>query len=159
MIQTINKSLLEADTKYIAHQCNCITSHSAGIAKAIFDKYPYSNTYIKRKNLKQSDQGTIDVLGNGIDKRHIINMYIQRKPGKPDGYSALDQSKDRLIWLKICLNEISRIENIESIGFPEGVVCRLAGNIWQNVLPILEEFAEKIYKEQNAQTYLYKYKM
>ena len=42
MIPIINQSILEANTKYIAHQCNCITSHSAGIAKRIFDKYPYA---------------------------------------------------------------------------------------------------------------------
>lgn len=173
MIQTINKSLLEADTKYIAHQCNCVTSHSAGIAKAIFDKYPWANTYKNRrikndscrkgmynynnKVVGQSDQGTIDILGNGKDLRYVINMYIQRKPGKPDGYSTLDQNKDRLAWLKTCLNKVSKIENIESVAFPEGMGCRLAGGDWQSVLPILEEFAEKINKEQGALTYLYKY--
>lgn len=173
MIQTINKSLLEADTKYIAHQCNCVTSRSLGIAKAIFDKYSWANTYKNRKLLdnscrkglsnysnkikNESKQGTIDILGNGQDKRFVINMYIQRKPGKPDGYSKLDQRKDRLVWLGVCLDQVSKIKNIESIAFPEGMGCRLAGGFWSEVLPILEEFADKIYKEQGAITYLYKY--
>ncbi len=83
MIPIINQSLLEANTKYIAHQCNCITSHSAGIAKAIFDKYPYANTYKDRMYTGYNFPGRIDVLGNGEDSRFIINMYVQFWPGKP----------------------------------------------------------------------------
>lgn len=125
MIQIINKSLLEADTKYIAHQCNCVTSHSAGIAKAIFDKYPWANTYKNRKNIRvstlhdkivgQSDLGSIDILGNGINERFVINLYCQKNPGGPNG--NWDQRKDRLVWLGVCLNRVSEIKNIESIPF------------------------------------------
>lgn len=125
MIQPINKSLLEADTKYIAHQCNCRTTHSAGIAKAIFDKFPWANTYKNRKNIRistvhdkivgQSDLGSIDVLGNGIDERFIINLYCQLRPGGPNGDH--DQRRDRLRWLNVCLNRASKIKNIESIAF------------------------------------------
>lgn len=173
MIQVINKSLLEADCKYIGHQCNCTTTHAAGIAKVIFDKYPHSDTYRKRKNiyesvlhnktLGQSDQGTIDILGNGKNERFVINMYVQRYPGKPKPVndtslqSIMDKKHDRLIWLKICLNQISKIENIESVVFPEGIGCKLAGGDWECVLPIIESFAEKIEKEQGALTYLYRY--
>lgn len=31
-LKTINKSLIEADTKYILHQCNCVIRYSVGIA-------------------------------------------------------------------------------------------------------------------------------
>lgn len=165
MIQTINKSLLEADTKYIAHQCNCTTTHSAGIAKAIFDRYPWANTYKNRK--LASVQGTIDIIENR--KPYVINMYIQYYPGKaklsnlgnlfdsPFEFIIEDSAKNRINYLRKCLNKISEIENIESIGFPEGMGCRLAKGNWNDIRPILEEFAEKIYKEQNAQTFLYKY--
>lgn len=165
MIQTINKSLLEADTKYIAHQCNCVTSHSAGIAKTIFDKYSWANTYKNRKNIRvstlhdkivgQPNLGSIDVLGNGVNERFVINLYCQLRPGCPNGDH--DQRRDRLRWLKVCLNEVSKIENIESVAFPSGMGCGLAKGNWNDVLPILEEFAEKINKEQDALTYLYKY--
>jgi len=45
MIEIISGSILDAKEKYIAHCCNCVTQKSAGVALAIFDKYPYSNTY------------------------------------------------------------------------------------------------------------------
>ena len=35
--------------------------------------------------------------------------------------------------------------------------CRLAKGNWSDILPLLEEFADKIYKNQGALTYLYKY--
>ncbi len=73
-LKTINKSLIEADTKYILHQCNCVTINAAGIAKLIFEAFPWANTYSKRpgnislfKHENYSKQGTIDVLGNGLD--------------------------------------------------------------------------------------------
>lgn len=165
MIQTINKSLLEADTKYIAHQCNCITTHSAGIAKMIFDKFPWSNTYKNRK--LASVQGTVDIIEN--KKPYIINMYVQYYPGKARinnlgklfdnsfDFIIKDSAEDRLRYLKECLDKVSQINNIESIGFPEGMGCRLAKGNWNHNLAVLEQFAEKIYREQKAQTYLYRY--
>ena len=71
MIEIITGDLLEAKEKYIAHQCNCLTQNSAGTAKAIFDKFPYANTYerrIKDENGETTNidkPGTIIVLGDG----------------------------------------------------------------------------------------------
>ena len=173
-IQIINQSLLEANTKYIAHQCNCITQHSAGIAKAIFDKFPYANTYQYRP--WPSILGNIDVCGteynritlynypsgniysSGVDKneyRYVINMYVQYYPGGP---KLFDNYELRLKNLQKCLDKVANIENLESIGFPEGMGCRLAKGFWPDYLNILEKFADKIYVEQKAKTYLYNYR-
>jgi len=153
MIPIINQSLLEANTKYIAHQCNCITSHSAGIAKAIFDKYPYANTYKDRRGTIDN-QGTVHVLGNGDEQRYIINMYVQYHPGKPN--KAFDSYENRLNCLKKCLNLISKIPNLESIGFPFGMGCRLAGGNQLDYTEILEKFAEHVAKK-NVKVLWYKY--
>ena len=152
MIPIINQSLLEANTKYIAHQCNCITSHSAGIAKAIFDKYPYANTYKDRRGTIDN-QGTVHVLGNGDEQRYIINMYVQYYPGKPTHF---DNYYNRLMYLKKCLNRISQISNLESIGFPFGMGCRLAGGNQSDYTEILEKFAEHVAKK-NVKVLWYKY--
>ena len=80
-LKTINKSLIEADTKYILHQCNCVTRYSAGIAQDIFDAFPWANTYSKR--VEPSIKGTINIRGKGKDCRFVINTKIQDQPGKP----------------------------------------------------------------------------
>lgn len=152
MIPIINQSLLEANTKYIAHQCNCITSHSAGIAKAIFDKYPWANEYKRRAF--PSKLGTINVFGNNnIEQRYIINMYVQYYPGKP---KAIDSYENRLNCLKKCLNLISKIPDLESIGFPFGMGCRLAGGNINDYTEILETFANHVVKK-NVKVLWYKY--
>jgi O-acetyl-ADP-ribose deacetylase (regulator of RNase III) len=151
-LKTINKSLIEADTKYILHQCNCVTKNSAGIAKSIFDAFPWANTYTNRAI--SSSKGSIDILGNGSDKRFVINAYVQYYPGKPVGY---DNYESRLGALKLCFDEIKEIPEIESIGFPVGMGCGLAGGLWNDYLSLIEEFADQIKSEQNAEVILYNY--
>lgn len=154
MIPIINQSLLEANTKYIAHQCNCITSHSAGIAKAIFDKFPYANTYKDRINGLVDKQGTVHITGNEFEnKRLIINMYVQYYPGKP---KAVDSYENRLNCLKKCLNLISQISDLESIGFPYNMGCGLAGGNFSEYFKILEIFAEHVAKK-TVKVLWYKY--
>jgi O-acetyl-ADP-ribose deacetylase (regulator of RNase III) len=152
-LKTINKSLIEADTKYILHQCNCVTKDSAGIAKAIFTAFPWANTYSKR--IKHSKQGTIDILGNGLDQRYVINGYIQYYPGKS---FSRDDYENRLNSLFECLTKIKTIPDLTSIGIPVGMGCVMAGGDWNcDYLPILEDFAKQIKSEQNAEVILYNY--
>jgi hypothetical protein len=55
-------NLLDSDAQYIAHQCNCITTHAAGLSKVLFEKYPWANTYItKHRSGVHSTLGTIDI--------------------------------------------------------------------------------------------------
>src|SRR5271165_78515 len=88
MLEIITGDLLEATEKYIAHNCNCLTQNSAGTAKAIFDKFPYANTYERRargadgETANKDVPGTIAILGNGQDQRFIINMYAMYYPGR-----------------------------------------------------------------------------
>ena len=94
-LKIINKSLIKADTKYILHQCNCVTKDSAGIAKSIFEAFPWANTYFERG--EPSTKGTIDIRGNGLNQRFVINAYVQYYPGKPIG---TDNYKSRLYSLR-----------------------------------------------------------
>jgi O-acetyl-ADP-ribose deacetylase (regulator of RNase III) len=102
---------------YIAHQCNCTSRGSKGLAKSIFEKYPYANTYGMYR-----EPGTIHVRGN------VINMYAQRRPGLPSGD---DTPSLRILWFKSCLKEILKIEGIHSIAFPYRIGCGLAGGDWK----------------------------
>lgn len=155
MIEIIKNDILESKEKYIAHSCNCISSRAAGVAKSIFDKYPYGDTYACRK--LPDVPGTISILGNGYDFRYIINMFSLYYPGNPKyPNSSLDGMRAREKYFHQCLMKVSRIENLESIAFPYKISCNLGGGNWDHYLGTLTNFANHIYKTQNAKTYLYK---
>lgn len=147
--------LLDSKEKYIAHQCNCLTQRSAGTAKAIFDKYPHSNTYADREN--PDTLGTIKVLGNGENQRYVINMFAQYYPGKPKyPNSNLDGSIIREKYFHQCLLRVAKIQNLESIAFPWKIGCNLGGGIWEHYLGTLTYFAEYIEKNQGARVVIYR---
>jgi len=81
MITTIQQDITKSTVKYIAHQCNCVTSTSAGVAFAIFNAFPYANIYKDRVFSRNSDgfriddlkdkPGTIQIIGNGQNQRDV----------------------------------------------------------------------------------------
>lgn len=151
MIEIITGDLLEAKEKYIAHQCNCLTQNSAGTAKAIFDKFPYANTYERRVRLPDGTNsiidtpGTIIIMGNGQDQRFVINMYAQYYPGKSKyPKSTLDGTPVRLDYFYKCLLRVAKIPDLESIAFPWRIGCNLGGGDWEHYLGTLTNFAQYV---------------
>ena len=67
-LNRIRGDLLLGQDTYIVHQANCVTSTAAGIARQIFNSYPYANTYKHRT--KANEPGTI-----GIAVYHNIMTY------------------------------------------------------------------------------------
>jgi O-acetyl-ADP-ribose deacetylase (regulator of RNase III) len=76
-IKIVNGDLLDAQEDYIVHQCNCISTEAKGLAKQIFDKYDYANSYKNRIKGHNQQPGTIEIWGNGNDQKLIINVYAQ----------------------------------------------------------------------------------
>lgn len=142
MIEIINKSILEINTKYIAHQTNCTSKYAKGLAKSIFDVFPYANSYAGRTF---SDlPGNIQIFGSNND-RLIINMMGQIFPGKPT-FSGPDSLKNRQIYFHKCLIKIAKIKDLDSISFPFGIGCGLAGGEWDyyyNTIVNFKKFVEK----------------
>lgn len=157
----IEGDLLEADTKYIAHQCNCITNKGANLSKAMFDAFPYANIYSHRANktdlpLRGEEPGNIIIKGDGINNRYVINMIAQYYPGKsryPDGVRDGEHVRER--FFKDCLLKITAIPNLESIAFPYNIGCGLAGGDWDVYEKLIDVFAKKM-NEKNVKTYVYK---
>lgn len=147
MIEIINQDLFESKSKYIAHQCNCVSKGSAGLAKLIFEKYPYSNSYFSRKN--NSVPGTILITGDGKEKRYIINMYSQFFPGKFGNQN--DSEDDRLKYFQECLEKILIFADGD-ISFPFGIGCGLAGGNWNNYYSLINNFS----KEYNFNVFICK---
>lgn len=155
MINIIEGDLLNAKEKYIAHQANCLTTHSAGTAKNIFERFPYANTYVIRT--VPDVPGTIKILGNGIDQRYIINFFGQYYPGRPKyPDSKLDGIQARKKYFYQCLLEISKIPDLESIAFPYGVNCNLAGGNWETTLCQLNNFEQYVRNKFGVKVCLYR---
>lgn len=151
MIEIVTGNLLEVPEKYITHQCNCLTQNSAGTAKAIFDKFPYANTYERRvrgedgETTNKDIPGTIVILGNGKEQRFIINMYAQYYPGKPKyPKSSLDGIPVREKYFYHCLLRVAKIPNLESIAFPWRIGCNLGGGDWEHYLGMIGNFAQYV---------------
>lgn len=156
MIEVINGNILDATEKYIAHQTNCVSNGGAGgLAKSIFKKYPYADCY--RLRTERSIPGTIDIRGNGINERFIINLHGQMYPGDAYVNHENDSYDMREKYFKQCLYEISLIDNIESIAFPMGIGCGLAGGNWEHYSKMLEDFADSLYQVHGVHVKIYNF--
>ena len=154
-LKVIEESMLNTDAKYIAHQTNCVSDGSAGgIARIIFDAYPHADTYKGR--LVKADPATIDVMGDGKEKRFVINMNSQYYPGTFNNAFSNDSRSKREQYFYKCLLEIAKIPNLESIAFPAGIGCALGGGDWEYYYGTIKNFAKYIFDSQKAVTYIYK---
>lgn len=130
-------SILHARDSHICHQCNCVTKHAKGLAKSIFTKFPYADTYSKSNIVRKC--GTIHVKSRKgtchPDDKVIINMYAQHYPGKNK------YNKPRQTYFQSCLDEIVKIQGITSIAMPWNIGCGLAGGNWNIYFLLIRRFA------------------
>lgn len=139
-IEIIKGDLLTAPEQYIVHQCNCISAgkgSGAGLAKAIFEKFPHANIYDNRKT--PDVPGTILVKGNGKDQRYVIAIFGQYYPGGPQ-FKGTDTYSNRLSYFTEALGYISCIPNLESIAFPFYIGCGLAAGKWEDYEDMIRVF-------------------
>jgi hypothetical protein len=121
----------------------------------IFDKYPYADCYSDR--IEISKPGSIDIRGNGIENRFIINMHSQYYPGKPKyPESNLDGFIAREKYFHQSLLRVAKIENLESIAVNWKIGCGIAGGDWNHYLGTLTNFANYIEEKQGAKVFIYR---
>lgn len=155
MLDIVTGSIFDSKEKYICHQCNCLTTNSAGIAKEIFERYPYANFYATRTD--PDVPGTIIIRGNGEDQRYIIGLLAQYYPGKPKyPLSTLDGTKIREKYFHKALMAVARIPNLESVAFNWRIGCRLAGGNWEYYLGTITNFAKYVEEQQGTKTVIYR---
>ena len=147
----IKGDLLESDARYIAHQCNCVTSHAAHLSKTVFNEFPWANIYANRAQYEYEDlpllnelPGSIVVKGNGTNQRYVVNILGQYYPGKvkyPN--SQIDNYEARQKYFENALCRIVEIRDLESIAFPHKIGCGAAGGDWDVYEGLIKKFATK----------------
>lgn len=160
MIKIIKDSILDAKEKYIVHQCNAVTNQAGGLAYYIFKKFPYADIYKHRpfpyRATGDDFPGHCVIKGDGINERFVINLIGQYFPGKPaNENSLLDSEKVREGYFYRCLNQISKMKNIESIAFPIFIGCGMAKGNWNNYLRMIKAFALDVRSRQNISVVIY----
>lgn len=156
MIEIITGDLMDATEKYILHQTNCLSDGgAAGVARLIFNKYPHADCYSDRT--APSEPGTIDVRGDGLEQRYVINLHGQFYPGgvhDPD--SELDGTLARQQHFYKGLLQIAKLKDLESIALPWKIGCGIAGGDWEYYLGVLENFAKYVSDTQGARVVIYR---
>lgn len=154
MLEIVNGDLFDAKEKYLLHQCNCITNRAAHLSKDVFEKYPYADIYTGRT--QPSKPGTIEIRGDGQEKRFVINLLGQYFPGKPKyPDSKLDGTLAREKYFHKCLLKVAKIENLESVAFPWRIGCNLGGGNWDHYLGTINNFAQYV-DEKGIQVRIYR---
>ena len=144
MIQFIEGDIREATETYLCHQCNCITTKAAHLAKDIFCAFPYANVYAIRTS--KDNPGTIRICGDGVHQRFVVNMFAQVYPGSPKyPNSDIDGSLARQKYFRSCLSELAKaIKPGDTVAFPWRIGCGAAGGDWNVYLYLISMFADDI---------------
>ena len=134
IVKVVRGNLLKATEPYIAHQCNCVTTSSSGLANEIAVKWPWADTYKNRT--EKSVPGTISInfqQDSSDNTPAVICMYSQYYPGK-NVYG-----EHRLEWFKECLDAMYDIDPENLVAMPKNIGCGLAGGNWIDYKTVLNE--------------------
>jgi O-acetyl-ADP-ribose deacetylase (regulator of RNase III) len=140
-LTVVRGDLLMAREQFLVHQCNCVSCRAAGLAAALFARFPEADVYaVRRAGHDLARFGHITVHGR------VINLYGQIAPGRaasPDG-GGQDTSPRRLSAFKSGLLEIAALPGLRSVAFPFGIGCGLAGGNWPDYFAALRDFAARV---------------
>lgn len=140
MINIVKGNIVNSKETYICHQVNCQNVMGAGVARALYERWPaVKNEYHAFCSLHHSAE---ELLGQHKlvainDRQWVVNIYGQLDFGRNrrkvyTDYSALDKA----------FSAISKLDG--SFAFPYGFGCGLANGDWKIVFSLLEKhFADK----------------
>jgi hypothetical protein len=151
----VNGDLLSLEVlnnvNYIAHQCNCVSTNSAGFYKSLVMKFPSVDVYRNRSSMTTMQEiytkpGTITILQLPNTQCSVIHMFSQFYPGTNKEFQISKFTDDRATrqrWFGECLQQIADSVSIGkiSIAFPYKIGCGLAGGNWKTYEDALINFA------------------
>ena len=128
MLHILNGDLLCADADFICHQVNCRSVMGAGVAKAIYTKWPE----VKAKYHEFCSKSTPEEL---LGKIQIVDVYDLRIDSVINIFGQLNYGRGKAVYtdytaLQHAFSEINRVCCGKSIAFPYGFACGLAGGDW-----------------------------
>lgn len=141
----------------IIHQVNCLCTEAHGLSKQITLKFPWGDTYSKRRregrrNLAIADDrgipGTIRVFeASNPLQPNIICFLSQWDFGTKDQSHRNippynDTSENRLKWFCHCLDHLKTLD-IKSVGIPYRIGCGLGGGNWMLYWNAIDKFTER----------------
>ena len=153
-------NILQATQDYIVHQTNCITKQAAGLARALFKKYAYANTYANRS--RPHRPGTCSIH-TSEQQPNIVNLYGQYLPGKPKAEGS-DTKAQRLRYFEQALTKLrtklreSNKQNI-TIAVPWKIGCGLGGGEWAKYEKALKRWTANTNNEEKFEICMTIYKL
>lgn len=132
MFQILKGDILNAKAAFICHQVNCMNAMGAGVAKAIYTKYPevkaMYHEFCSTANNPMELLGRIQIVPLHKVDIAVINIFGQLNYGRCKGKTFTDYNA-----LKKAFIEINKKCTGKSIAFPYGFGCGLAGGDWITV--------------------------
>ena len=152
-VTVLNRNILESKEDFICHQVNCKGVMGAGVARALYEKWPqvkseYLSFYRSKtsncKSKQELDEVTKSLLGQyqlvEINKvgfpRYVINIFSQYDYGGNKchtDYSAISRAVN-FLFLRY---------RSSTFAFPYGFGCGLAGGNWDDVFHLISLLADK----------------
>ena len=147
-VEYVTGDLVLADVDYIVHQTNCTTRTAAGLARQIFEAHAHADCYRSYGATSGRRPGKIDVRGNGVTRRWVVNLHGQIFGGGPRPEEG-DGADDREAFFARGLHELSRHitqrhQRDVSVDFPFNIGCGLARGSWPAYKAMLETFARDV---------------
>jgi hypothetical protein len=163
MIEPVNGDLLASGADVIVQQCNCITRKSLGLSALIASQLavdPYSARRGSSANLadEESSAKPGQVSLHAAKDCHVACLYAQYAPGSSrKTYPFYERVKaargitetaaQRELWFSESLKELTlQLADlpVETVAFPHGIGCGLAGGNWLNYLGMIERWAASV---------------
>lgn len=138
MITHKKGDLLKAKEKIIGHQVNCF-GVSAGLAAAIFRKWPYAKKDYEDCTHRLPAKvllGMTFFTGTQKDGHIIANLFGQFEPGAAYNPKRLEQAL-------LQLANFAKAGGY-SVALPYKLSCGIAGGDWDEVLAIIERTMEGV---------------
>lgn len=136
IIHVENTNLLSFDkVQSIAHQANCFNTMGSGIAKQIRETYP--EAYEADCRTTKGDRTKLGKFSwvKAKDGKHIYNCYSQYNYGLGQRHTNYEAIFTGLTSIK----SHAETHDLNSLGLPHLMGCKLGGGSWRIVNSIIEE--------------------
>jgi len=136
MIKEIKGSLLDTECIVIAHGVNCQNVMGAGVAKALYTKWPkVKESYHKVCEGKKASELLGNVYLTDIGGQLVANCFTQKGYGTHERMLDYDALRSCMGGLKTFFYQW---RTVKCLAMPR-IGCGLAGGDWEKVREILEE--------------------